>query len=223
MPGIRETMTEFGEGKLHSGSKDGPKVKYRAQAIAIGLSEQRKEGHQMKDHVDQPKGHKVTKMEHMHSDLPFGAATSGAANAHHIEQGHKVSGSERKNDGAGRHGADESGHSSYSEHKEPHHPAGRHTKQGHDPVKDGAYGYPGETMHLNAGDKDHALVGGDYSQSAHEPAVLKTPDGQGFTAGHPGIHAGSGSAPSGYGHTKSQRDGVHRLSGHPNAHRLGKR
>lgn len=44
MPGIKGTMHEFKEGTLHSGSKTGPKVKSRAQAIAIGLSEERKAG-----------------------------------------------------------------------------------------------------------------------------------------------------------------------------------
>lgn len=42
MPGIEETMKEFKEGKLHSGSKSGPKVKNRKQAIAIALSQERK-------------------------------------------------------------------------------------------------------------------------------------------------------------------------------------
>ena len=32
-------MSKFKRGQLHSGSKQGPKVKSRAQAIAIGLSE----------------------------------------------------------------------------------------------------------------------------------------------------------------------------------------
>jgi len=35
--GVEKVMREFSEGKLHSGSKHGPKVKSRAQAIAIGL------------------------------------------------------------------------------------------------------------------------------------------------------------------------------------------
>jgi DNA transposition AAA+ family ATPase len=39
MPGMEQTMKEFKKGKLHSGSKEGPKVKSRKQAIAIGLSE----------------------------------------------------------------------------------------------------------------------------------------------------------------------------------------
>jgi len=42
MPGMKATMGEYKRGTLHSGSKKGPKVKSRAQAIAIGLSEQRK-------------------------------------------------------------------------------------------------------------------------------------------------------------------------------------
>lgn len=35
-------MHEYKHGELHSGSKKGPVVKNRKQAIAIGLSEQRK-------------------------------------------------------------------------------------------------------------------------------------------------------------------------------------
>jgi hypothetical protein len=34
-----EVMSEFKRGKLHSGSPRGPKVKTRAQAIAIGMNE----------------------------------------------------------------------------------------------------------------------------------------------------------------------------------------
>jgi hypothetical protein len=39
-------MHEFKHGTLHSGSKKGPKVKSRAQAIAIGLSVQRRKSGQ---------------------------------------------------------------------------------------------------------------------------------------------------------------------------------
>ena len=39
---MHQTMNEFKKGKLHSGSKKGPKVKSRKQAIAIGLSQARK-------------------------------------------------------------------------------------------------------------------------------------------------------------------------------------
>ena len=35
-------MTEYKEGELHSGSKKGPVVTNRKQAIAIGMSEARK-------------------------------------------------------------------------------------------------------------------------------------------------------------------------------------
>lgn len=37
-------MREFKAGELHSGSKEGPVVTDRAQAVAIGLSEARKAG-----------------------------------------------------------------------------------------------------------------------------------------------------------------------------------
>lgn len=36
---ISKVMTEFGAGKLHSGSKKGPVVKSQKQALAIALSE----------------------------------------------------------------------------------------------------------------------------------------------------------------------------------------
>lgn len=40
MPGkIKKVMHEFKAGKLHTGSKKGPVVKNRKQAIAIALSE----------------------------------------------------------------------------------------------------------------------------------------------------------------------------------------
>lgn len=42
MPGMQNTMHEFKHGTLHSGSKKGPTVTSRKQAIAIGLSENRK-------------------------------------------------------------------------------------------------------------------------------------------------------------------------------------
>jgi hypothetical protein len=39
---VGKVMREFQAGTLHSGSKKGPKVKSRSQAVAIGLSEGRK-------------------------------------------------------------------------------------------------------------------------------------------------------------------------------------
>lgn len=43
-PKIEKVMKEYKEGKLHSGSKKGPMVKSRPQAVAIALSEARKAG-----------------------------------------------------------------------------------------------------------------------------------------------------------------------------------
>lgn len=42
MPGVKRTMREYKAGKLHSGSKKGPVVKSRKQAVAIALSEKRR-------------------------------------------------------------------------------------------------------------------------------------------------------------------------------------
>lgn len=44
---MHKVMHEFKHGELHSGSKKGPEVKSRDQAIAIGLSEARKAGQKM--------------------------------------------------------------------------------------------------------------------------------------------------------------------------------
>ena len=41
---IEKVMREFAEGKLHSGSKQGPVVTSRKQALAIGISEAQKKG-----------------------------------------------------------------------------------------------------------------------------------------------------------------------------------
>jgi hypothetical protein len=39
---VKKVMTEFSKGELHSGSKTGPQVKNKAQALAIGYSEAKK-------------------------------------------------------------------------------------------------------------------------------------------------------------------------------------
>ncbi len=49
---VHKVMHEFKEGELHSGSKKGPVVGNRKQAVAIALSEARKSGAKIK----KPKG-----------------------------------------------------------------------------------------------------------------------------------------------------------------------
>jgi hypothetical protein len=44
---IKKTMGEFKRGDLHSGSKQGPKVKDRKQAVAIALNQAREAGRNM--------------------------------------------------------------------------------------------------------------------------------------------------------------------------------
>lgn len=41
---VQQVMREFKGGTLHSGSKRGPKVKSRKQAVAIALNQARKKG-----------------------------------------------------------------------------------------------------------------------------------------------------------------------------------
>lgn len=45
---IEKVLHEYKEGDLHSGSKKGPMVKNRKQAVAIALSEARKAGEKVK-------------------------------------------------------------------------------------------------------------------------------------------------------------------------------
>ena len=205
MTGIRKTIGEFEAGKLHSGSKHGPVVKSLAQARAIGLSEERKEGHKVaKKHEPH---HEATAPGHM-----------GKVHDHHEEQGHMTKAPRHaERDGAGRGGHDMELRSR-TEHRAPTHPEGSHVPLNPSP---GPMGHPGLVLGL-----DHdggKLIGGDYSQSAHEPAKLKMSEGQGFTAGHPGMHAAMGTKPSGYGHQAHQRKGNLRLSGHSGSHQLGQR
>jgi hypothetical protein len=44
---VERALHEMQEGKLHSGSRNGPKVRSRKQAIAIGLSEARAAGNKV--------------------------------------------------------------------------------------------------------------------------------------------------------------------------------
>ena len=39
---VKKVMKEYSQGKLHSGSKKGPKVTNKKQAVAIAISEKKK-------------------------------------------------------------------------------------------------------------------------------------------------------------------------------------
>lgn len=45
---VEKVMREFKHGELHSGGKGGPVVRSRKQAVAIALSEERREGRKRK-------------------------------------------------------------------------------------------------------------------------------------------------------------------------------
>ncbi len=55
---MEKVMHEWKHGKLHSGSKHGPEVHSRAQAVAIGMSEARKAAHGHKKHGKHHRRHK---------------------------------------------------------------------------------------------------------------------------------------------------------------------
>ena len=52
---MAKTMGEYKRGTLHSGSKKGPKVTSRKQAIAIGMNQARKAGEKTKRQRTAPK------------------------------------------------------------------------------------------------------------------------------------------------------------------------
>lgn len=53
---VSKVMHEYGQGKLHSGSKKGPEVKSQKQAVAIALSEGRKAAHKATGGAVKPVG-----------------------------------------------------------------------------------------------------------------------------------------------------------------------
>lgn len=69
---MEKVMHEFKHGELHSGSKHGKKVKSRAQAIAIGMSEANKAAHGGKKHHGKKHGKhhhmSMKKREHEHME-----------------------------------------------------------------------------------------------------------------------------------------------------------
>ena len=139
---MKKTMEEYKEGGLHSGSKHDPEVHSRAQAIAIGLSEERKEGHKVPEHKK----------------------------THH------------------------EGYEPHVEHEHSNH------------------GHPGHHLRLK--------------EEGHEFPEHSDPDTKGQFAkgvhGHPGIHMSMQTGkPHGFGHTGGMKQGHHRNSGHPGAHRIG--
>lgn len=60
---MHDEMSKFKRGKLHSGSKKGPIVKNRKQAIAIGLNEA---GLSKNDNSNKRQARKVGKLRHGH-------------------------------------------------------------------------------------------------------------------------------------------------------------
>lgn len=62
---VHKVMSEFKRGKLHSGSKKGPVVKSRKQAIAIAMSEKRRMHNPQKPYGDNEMKAKHEKMESM--------------------------------------------------------------------------------------------------------------------------------------------------------------
>jgi len=91
---ISKVMSEYKHGALHSGSKKGPKVTNPKQAVAIALSEARKEGAHIPSKKKVAKLHrKEEKLHHiaekaMKADEKVHKAIEGHSKKHHSKKHH---------------------------------------------------------------------------------------------------------------------------------------
>ena len=213
---MHKEMHEFKHGELHSGSKKGPVVKSRKQAIAIGLSEERKAmGH--KEHKGHNPVHDGYGFGNQHNEkTEFGQAIAGGKGGKHAHDRLEQSIAGGKNPQGEKRGETESGLRSHdnprSDDRQPH---GRKT---------GERENVGVAERREEGSRgmEHHIAGGEHGHHEH---------GSGKAEHHPSIdhrepHRFSGSrveGAHGFGHGVNRREGHLRMSGMAGAHRIGKR
>ena len=206
--GMHQVMHEFKEGGLHSGSKKGPKVKSRAQAVAIGLSQTGQSKYDRSGHQPGNPGFsregkapyakydagKQAKQPHGHS-LGYGAPEDAhKPNQSYFAEQREHWGSEAK--GKTMKSTKEVAYTG---------PADRGSEliekcgMGHENQPSGKSIQAG-TTDIAEHHKGHGM--GGVAHSFKPPAANKA---------------------HGYGHAIEQRSGPLRLSGHSGAHRVGKR
>ena len=205
---VKTEMDKFKAGKLHSGSKEGPKVTNPKQAIAISLHEAKikpKKGYDRSGHhpgnpgfnregkppygdydagrqAKQPRGNSIG----IH-DGPQGHAGQNFQSELKEHWGSKAEGHKMgKRSGVAHTGTEKRGSEligkgdQSSDHKQPH----------------------GKSIGIGEGEQHRMASTGPASHSFQPP---------------PAAHA------HGYGHSITQRSGPLRMSGHPGAHQIGRR
>jgi hypothetical protein len=216
---VHTEMHKFKEGDLHSGSKHGPVVKNRKQAVAIAMSESGQSKHKKEKGYDRSghfPGNPGFKRE---GKPPYGDYNAGA----HAKQPHgKSIGNAPEFTG---HRANQSYQAELSEHHGGI--AGRSSMGRAQPE--------GGVAHTGPADRG----GSELQEKGPAPGNHHQPAGKSLGAGrtdvaehHEGKNFGgvahsfrppAANNASGYGHAIEQRKGPLRMSGHSGAHRVGHR
>ena len=207
---VKTEMHKFGEGKLHSGSPEGPKVTNPKEAVAIAMSVQATETGQKGD--SDPSAHFPGNPGFKREGKPPYANYEGGA---HAKQPHGKS--------IGVPDIDKPGLKSYQGERKEH--VGLESRGG-----DGE-GHRGEVANVGTEKRGTGLVGNTNSdENAKQPHGKSIGAGANEGAEH---HKGHGMkeahsfkmpATSGaHGFTGTHKRGAHRVSGHSGAHMIGHR
>jgi len=216
---VHTEMSKFKHGTLHSGSKRGPKVKSRAQAVAIAMSES---GQSKKHTPSIGKGESKPGYDRSshHKGNPGFAEGRHKPNQTYQQELHEHWGSKVKGPAMGnkkpfghidadRRGSALVENCGEGHAKQPHGSSGGSAGAGRE--HNSSLAEKSSIGHAKQG-KGNGIGITDNDRSAEH----RQPLGHAFNYRQsPGSH--------GYGHSAAQRSGVHRLSGHSGAHRVGRR
>lgn len=196
---MRTEMHEFKHGELHSGSKKGPKVTSRKQAIAIGLSEERKAmGHKGYNPVHDGYG----SSNHHSEESGWGEAIAGGKGQKHAHDNmsHNIAGGKSEFGESKLRSSD----NPRSDDRQPH---GRRT---------------GEPREVESRSMAHHIAGGEHGHHEHGSGKAEHHPSVDHREPHR-FHGGRVEGAHGFGHGVNRREGHLRMSGMSGAHRIGKR
>lgn len=230
---VHTVMHEFKHGTLHSGSKSGPKVKSRDQAVAIAMSESRQSKPKMqRGPRGQERINTVKSVPPATGKAPpmgGGESQPGYDRSSHFPGNPGFPGSRKSRGGAmGKAVANipsssrgsslvEKGGMSHDT-KNPTHGIGAGTSSAHTGSMGGSadnFKHP----HPSRGERGSSLLEKGGAPHAGQPSGRSIGAGGSPHSFKPPVASNS----HGYGHSGGQRSGAYRLSGHSGAHRIGKR
>ena len=204
---VHTEMHKFKHGDLHSGSKHGPKVKSRDQAIAIALSES---GQSKKKGYDRSGHHPGNPGFHREGKAPYRQYNAG------------TQAKQPRGKSIGIHDGPQ-GHAGQSFHGEQVEHWGKEA-EGH------TMKHRGEIAHVGTEKRGTELVGKGPAPSHKQPGGKSIGIGEGeqHRLASTGPESHSFQPPPaahacGYGHSIMQRKGPLRMSGHSGAHQIGRR